>query len=134
MQQDQNERLVRAVYAAIGSGDVPAVLGMLAEHVEIEFPGPPEIPFAGHYHGHDGFVQFATALGNSIEWDTRKLEPREFIARDDQVVVLGGEQLTAKPTGRSWQTDWAMIWTVRNGRVVRLREFHQTDAIAAAYR
>lgn len=134
MRPDQNVKLVQEAYAAISAADVPTVLGMLAEDVEIEFPGPPEIPFAGHYRGHDGFGQFATALGTSIDWESRQLEPQEFIAQDDQVAVLGTEQLTATATGRSWHTDWAMVWTVRDGRITRLREFHDTDTIAAAYR
>ncbi|MFW6034584.1 MAG: nuclear transport factor 2 family protein [bacterium] len=131
---NQNVKLVQDVYAAIGRGDVPAVLGMLAEDVEIQLPGPDEIPFAGTYRGHDGFTRFATAMAGSIDWDTRKFEVRELIAEGDQVVALGHEQLTALPTGRSWETDWAMAWTVRDGKVTRLREYHQTDAIAAAYR
>lgn len=131
---NQNVKLVQAVYEAIGAGDVPTVLGMLAEDVEIQFPGPPEIPFAGAYHGHEGFTRFATNLVTSIDWDNRKFEPADIVAQDDHVVVLGSEQLTAKPTGKSWATDWAMVWTIRDGKVSRLREFHETDAIAAAYR
>ena len=38
-------------------------------------------------------------------------EPQEFIAEGDQVVVLGRERLTAKPTNGSWESDWAMVWT-----------------------
>ncbi|MFW6034158.1 MAG: nuclear transport factor 2 family protein, partial [bacterium] len=104
---NQNVKLVQDVYAAIGSGDVPAVLGMMADDVEIRLPGPPEIPFAGTYRGHDGFTRFATAMAGSIDWSTRKFEVQELIAQDDQVVALGHEQLTATPTGRSWDTDWA---------------------------
>jgi ketosteroid isomerase-like protein len=131
---DKNVELIKELYAAIGSGDLPAVLGRMSEDVEIHLPGPPEIPFAGTFRGHAGVGQFFQALGTSVRWDDRQLEAREFIAQDDQVVVLGHETLTAEPTGRSWDTDWAMVWTVRDGKVVALREFHQTDAIAAAYR
>jgi ketosteroid isomerase-like protein len=131
---EKNVELVQDIYAAIGRSDMPAVLGRMAEDIEIHLPGPSEIPFAGTYRGHDGVGHFFQALGANVRWDTRKLEAREFIAQGDQVVVLGHETLTAEPTGRSWDTDWAMVWTLREGKVARLREFHQTDAIAAAYR
>lgn len=130
----QHVQLVQQAYAAIGDGDLPGLTELMAEDVEIELPGPPEIPFAGTYRGHDGVAQFAANLVDSIQWETREFEVRDIIAQGDQVAVLGHEQLTATPTNRSWETDWAMVWTVRDGKIVRLREFHQTAAIAGAYR
>lgn len=124
--------LVQQIYAAVGRGDIGAVIEDMTDDVEIHLHGPAEIPFAGTFTGPDGVGRFFQAIGNSA--DVHELEPREFIADGDQVVVLGRERLTAKPTGRSWETDWAMVWTVRDGKVSRLREFHQTDAIAAAFR
>lgn len=129
---NRNVDIVQGIYAALGRGDMPAVLAAMAEDVEIQLPGPPEIPFAGTFQGHDGVGKFFQTLSECA--DVGAFEPREFIAQDDQVAVVGHEQLTAKPTGRSWDTGWAMVWTVRDGKVALLREFHQTDAIAAAYR
>lgn len=129
-----NVELVRQAYAAIDDGDLPGLTELMAEDVEIELPGPSAIPFAGTYRGHDGVAQFATDLVENIQWDTREFEVRDVIAQGDKVAVLGHEQLTATPTDRSWDTDWAMVWTVRDDEIVRLREFHQTAAIADAYR
>lgn len=130
----ENVQVVKQAYDAITRGDLPGLLGRMTEDVEIRFPGPSAIPFAGTYRGHDGVGRFAKDLVDNIDWDTRELKPREFIAQGDQVVVLGDEQLVSKSTGRSWQTEWAMVWTMRDGKIALLREFHQTDAIAAAYR
>lgn len=127
----ENVQLVQQIYSAIGRGDIPGVVGMMAADVEIHLPGPSEIPFAGTYAGHEGVGQFFQAIGANAE--VLRFEPREFIAQDDHVVVLGHERLTARPTGRSWETDWAMVWTVRDGKVASLREFHETGAIAAAF-
>lgn len=126
-----NVQRVQKVYEAIGRGDIPAVTGMMTEDVEIRLPGPAVIPFAGTYRGPDGVGRFFQALGANVA--IHQFEPREFIAQGDQVAVLGHEQLTATPTGRSWETDWAMVWTIRNGQVCLLREFHETAAIAAAF-
>jgi ketosteroid isomerase-like protein len=51
---EKNVELVQDIYAAIGRSDMPAVLGRMAEDIEIHLPGPSEIPFAGTYLGHDG--------------------------------------------------------------------------------
>lgn len=132
-QEQQNVDRVKDIYYAIGHGDIPAVIGMMTEDVEIHLPGPPEIPFAGEFHGHEGFKKFATALAEGIDWDTRKLEAKEFIAQGDKVVVIGHEQLTAKPTGKSWNTDWAMVWSFNDGKIKSLKEFHETTSIASAF-
>lgn len=132
--QQENVEVVQQAYAAIGEGDLPGLLGVMTDDVEIRFPGPSEIPFAGTYRGHEGVGQFAKALVDNIDWDARQFELRALIAQDDQVVVLGSERLTARPTGNSWETDWAMAWTVRDGKVALLHEFHDTGTIAEAFR
>ncbi len=130
--QQHNIKLVQEIYAAVGRGDISAVVDRMTDDIEIEVPGPAEIPFAGDFHGADGVGLFFQAIGANA--DVHVLEPREFIADTERVVVLGHEKLTAKRTGRTWETDWAMVWTTRDGKVSRLREYHQTDAIAAAFR
>jgi ketosteroid isomerase-like protein len=132
-QEQQNVDCVKDIYYAIGQGDILAVTGMMTEDVEIHFPGPEEIPFAGVFHGHEGVKQFAAALAEGIDWDTRELEVEEFIARGNKVVVIGHENLTAKPTGKSWETDWAMVWAFNDGKIKSLKEFHETASIATAF-
>jgi uncharacterized protein len=127
-----NVHVVQQVPGAPGRGDIPAVLSMMTDDIHIHLPGPSEIPFAGSYRGHEGVGRFFQAIGTHAE--VRHFEPREFIVQADEVVVLRREQLTAKATGRSWETDWAMVSTLRNGKIARLREFHETGSIAAAFR
>ena len=129
----QNVQIVKDAYDAIARGDLPALLRTIADDVQIHVPGPAAIPFAGIYRGHEGVSRFAQHLVESIDWDTRQFRPREFIAEGDQVAVLGDERLTSKVTGRMWETEWAMAWTLRDGKIALLREFHQTDAIADAF-
>lgn len=126
-----NTELVQQIYAAIARGDIGAVITMMTDDVEIHVPGPDVIPFTGTFRGPEGVGHFFQAIGANAE--VASLEPTEFIADDDQVVVLGNENLTAASTGRSWSTEWAMVWTIVEGKVSRLREFHQTHAIAAAF-
>ena len=126
-----NIELVQKIYAAIGRGDIDAVVAMMTDDVEIYVPGPDVIPFTGTFLGADGVVEFFRSIGANA--DVVAFQPAEFVVDDDHVVVLGSENLTAKSTGRSWSTEWAMVWTIADGKVSRLREFHQTHAIAAAF-
>lgn len=126
-----NTDVVLGIYQALFQQDVPGAIAHMSEDVEISLPGPPEIPFAGTWVGHDGAARFFSAIGTNV--DLAGMETSEVVAEGEQVVVLGTEQASARPTGRSWKTDFAMAWTVRDGKVTRLREYHETAAIAAAF-
>jgi ketosteroid isomerase-like protein len=130
MGQD-NTDLVKRIYGAIGVGDIDAVIGLMADDVEIHFPGPKSVPFTGVFQGHQGVGEFFTLLGSNA--DVELFEPLEFIAQGDKAVVTGRERLTAKASGRSWETVWAMVWTIRDNEVARLDEYHNTAAIASAF-
>jgi ketosteroid isomerase-like protein len=60
-------------------------------------------------------------------------EPRQFVAQGDLVVALGGYRWRVKATGREVASDFAHVFTVRNGRIVRFQEFMDTARFVAAY-
>lgn len=119
------------IYGAFGSGDIPGLLNALAEGVDWQFYGPPEIPFAGRYQGRQEMARFFGTVAETTE--IHAFEPREFIAQGDKVVVQGYEKVGAKGTGRIFETNWVHVFTVRDGQVVKLREYYDTAAVAAAY-
>lgn len=124
-------QLVRGFYEAIGNRDLERAMGLMSTDVEIHFPGPAVIPFAGTFRGHAGVEQFFGSLLASS--DQVSFDVRDIIADGDRAVALGHEELTAKSTNRSWETDWAMLWQVDGERIARLQEFHETAAIATAF-
>jgi len=128
----KNVHLVQQVYAAFGRADINGVLEAMAPDVEFTFPDSPVIPYAGAYRGPDGIAQFLMTLGEAV--DIAQFVPDEFIAQGDDVVALGHERVTAKSTGRVFHANWAMVWSVRNGKIARIREYTDTDAIAGAFR
>jgi hypothetical protein len=40
----------------------------------------------------------------------------------------------AKPTNRTFETEWVMVFTLRAGQVVRLRAYYDTTAMVIAFR
>jgi hypothetical protein len=60
-------------------------------------------------------------------------EPREFTAEGERVLVIGWERARVKSTNRMFQSDWVMAFTLQNGKVVKFREFSDTQAIAEAH-
>jgi ketosteroid isomerase-like protein len=61
-------------------------------------------------------------------------QPRAYFAEGDMVVAVGHYQFRAKPTGRSWATDFAMVWTLGpNGAIDRFQALKDSAAEAAAF-
>jgi uncharacterized protein len=133
MAEPENVQLVQAIYAAFGRGDIPAALDALTEDVEWREPGPSEVlPWAGLRRGRGQVGQFFRALDDAEE--VQQFEPQEFIAQGDRVVVLGHERCRIKSTGRSYDNHWAMVFTLRDGKVATFRAYHDTAAMIAAFR
>ena len=124
--------IVQALFAAFGRGDIASVLAALSDDIEWSVAGPREVAYAGTRHGREQVAQFFQALGSSVEM--LQFEPREFIAQGDQVAVIGAERLRVKATGRTVKNQWVILFTLRDGRVVRFREYGDTAALAAGFR
>ena len=129
--EQEQVQTVQQLYAAFGRGDIPTVLNTLTDDVEWEVAGPSQIAYAGVRRGREQVRQFFQVLGQSV--DIQQFEPREFIAQGNHVVVLGFERLRVKSTGCIVDDHWVMVFTLRDGRVVRFREYIDTAAIAAAF-
>ena len=126
----QNVAVVQGAYEAVGRGDIPALLDLLAEDVEWTLQGPAMIPFAGPRYGRAGVSEFFSQVESTIEF--LQFEPRTFVAQGDTIVVLGYEHNRMKPTGRTFQQEWAHVYTLRDGKIATGRFFEDTGAYVAA--
>ena len=129
----ENTQVVKNAYAAFGSGDIPGLLALVDDNVEWQAVIGTEgiLPQAGLRRGKASVGEFFRILGGTAEFQS--FEPREFIAQGDQVAVVGHYKGRVKATGKTWDTEWVMIFTIRNGRVVRFREYTDSRQLVAAY-
>lgn len=132
MSEQENERVVQAMYAAFGRGDIPGVLDTLAEDIEWRIAGPSELPFAGLHRGRGEVAKFFVTFGQAAEFEV--FEPQEYFSRGERVVVLGHERQRVKATGLVVETEWAMVFTLSAGKIARFHNFVDTHAVAAAHR
>jgi ketosteroid isomerase-like protein len=116
----RNTELARSGYEAFARGDVAAVVALLDPAVvwhEAE-----TLPYGGVFHGPDAVVENVFArLGG--DWDPFAAIPRQYIAVDSHVVVLGEYRGTSRATGRSFTAPLAHVFTFRNRLVVEFRQF-----------
>ena len=128
MSNEANVQTVKDFFAAIGSGDRERLLALVAEDIEWIIPGE-GWPLAGTRHGHAGLADLLETASKSIETST---EPREFIAQGDRVLVIGFARGRIKATNKTFEDDWIFAITVRDGRLTRIREYIDTQALARA--
>ena len=124
MSEQDNVRIVQAMYAAFGAGDLDTVLGHMADDIDWQIYGDPAIPFVGPRHGRDAVAANFQALFETTEFEDFK--PEEFIAQGDYVVVLGHDHRRVKATGKTLHNHWAMVFTLRDSQVTRFRAYEES--------
>ena len=129
MSIEENIEIVKGFFAAIGSGDKQRLLALVAEDIEWIIPGE-EWPLAGTHHGHAGVA--ATLRKAAEEIETTYPKPPEFVAQGDRVFVVGVATGKIKATNKPFKDDWVFDVTVRNGKLTRIREYIDTQALARA--
>ena len=130
MSEQVNVRLVQEIYDAFSRGEIAAVLNFIDPDADLDFEGPSAIPWAGSWHGREGWIAFFQTLGGNADEITLAMEP--FAAQGDNVVMVGRYQARVKRTGQRIDSPLVHLWTIRNGMVVKCREFTNTAAEAAA--
>ena len=128
MSIEENVQIVKNFFAAMGSGNKPALLALVADDIEWIIPGE-DWPLAGTHRGHVGLADLLQTASKSIETST---EPREFVAQGDRVMVVGVAKGRIKATNRTFEDHWVFAITVRNGKLAKVREYVDTQALARA--
>lgn len=129
MSTQDNVTTVQGIYTNFGQGNIPAILDVFANDVELHEPPGGEPPFTGVYRGRDGAGTFFQQMIEAV--DVLVMEPHEYVAQDNTVVVLGHYRFRTKAAGITYDTDWAMVWRFEGGKVVRF-QIHDDSATEAA--
>ena len=129
MNIEKNIQTVKDFFATIGRGDREALLALVAEDIEWIIPGE-DWPLAGTHRGH---AELAAVLQKaSEEVEMTYPEPPEFVAQGDRVLVVGVATGKIKATNRAFKDNWVFAITVQNGKVTKIREYIDTQALARA--
>lgn len=121
---------VQAAYAAIGSGNLPALLELMTDDVRWKFVGDRASPYTAEVRGRS---QVGEWFGSVYQVDDiQAFEPRQFLVGPDHVSVIGWERTASKPSGKVWEAEWVHVWTCRDGKVAGFYGIVDTEASAAA--
>ena len=129
MSNEKNVQTVKEFFAAIGRGDKEGLLALVAEDIEWIIPGK-DWPLAGTHRGHAGLAEVLQKASDEVE--TTSPQPAEFVVQGDRVMVVGVATGKIKATNRAFKDDWVFAITVQNGKVTKIREYIDTQALARA--
>ena len=118
--------VVRSVYENFATGNIPAVLAVLAPDVEwVESPQD-FLPHRGTHRSPDEVA--AKVFGMVVEhFDEFAVVPEAFHDAGD-VVVVEGRAVGKTKAGGVLDAPAAWVWTVRDGLVRANHNYHDTDA------
>jgi uncharacterized protein len=129
MSIEESVQTVKNFLAALGDRNKQGLLALAAEDIEWIIPGQ-GWPLAGTHRGHAGLEKLLQKANETVE--TSYPEPPEFIAQGDRVLVVGVATGKIKATNKPFKDDWVFDITVRNGKVTKIREYIDTQALARA--
>ncbi len=120
---EQTVQIVEGTYAAFARADVPGVLAAMAD--DIEWHEAEGSPYGGIHRGGDAVAQnvFGPLTTDIPDF---AVTPIELIPSGDTVAVVARCTGTGKSTGKELDLEVVHVWDVRDGKVVRFRQFADT--------
>ena len=131
MSAQDNLRTVRRIGEAVSEGDLPRILRLCTDDLEILPASSHKVPWARPWRGQKEAEQYFQKIAEAIEFQEYAMD--EFVAGDKSVVVLGHERCLVRATGRVVEARWVQIFDFRDGRVCRHREYADTAAWDAGF-
>ncbi len=117
----RNIAATKLIYAAIPRGDLDTALSQMDPDIRITYYGTPQIPYAGDFEGMSAAIDFFTIVGTTVA--ILDLQAWTFIADGDQLATWGWMRFRRLETGFEWESEFAHIITLRDGRWLHFRDF-----------
>jgi ketosteroid isomerase-like protein len=125
-----NAQLLDSFYAAIKSGDAPALAQCVHANFELDWQGSAAIPWSGRWQGSAGLLEFFKILNTHIEvLEVQRLH--EFSDASVTVIVLQG-RWRSKARGVNITAKASNLFTFEDGKVRSYTVMNNSAAFAEA--
>ncbi len=119
--------IIRSFYDQLKADDAPGALSLMAHDIEWTTMWHYKVVGRGPERVAEGLFKPLMA-----EWSSFAIEPTEFVTDGDTVVSLGRFTAVHGSTGKQVDAGYAHVWTVKDGKISRFRQYIDTLAIAEA--
>ncbi len=124
-----NVQTIKKWYEATRTGDRAAMAALCTADVKWEIT--PGFPHSGTFVGLESIFAsfFAPLLQDFDEW---RSVPDAILDAGDDVIGLGQYHARARATGKNTTPAFAHVWTIKDGRIRRLRQYADTVQLTRA--
>jgi ketosteroid isomerase-like protein len=132
----ENVEIVRRIYDAVARGDRASVLAAYDPDVEMDFTGSPllRLLVKDVYRGHEGLRNHFTERYEEAWGTIEDLCEQLIDAGDEHVVSVITTRGRGRVSGAPVELQHAGLWTIRDGKVVRVAWFGSRDEALEAAR
>jgi ketosteroid isomerase-like protein len=124
----ENVEILRDAYEALNRGEVDAALSVLEP--DAEWQEHSDLPEADVYRGREVIRTFLCSYLDS--WEEFRQETEDLVDAGDRVAVILHMAAKGKGSGIEVEGRYAHLWTMRNGKGVRVDAYADpADALAA---
>lgn len=123
---------VNAFFTHFGEGDLQALIDLFSETVEFQVFGAPNVPWTGPRSTKKEIGEFFPLFGKHLT------PPEEFtitstLIDDEDAVVIGRNVFQVIATGKKFTNNFAIHFTVTDGKIVRYHMYEDSYAISVAF-
>ena len=131
---EENVEVVRLAYDYVATGqDAATVLAIYDPEIEWDISQAPARHLLGEPHvfrGHDGLKKFFRAWYEA--WEVVKPDLEELIDAGDQVIAIETTRGRGRASGLSVELPHVSVWTLREGKIIRVAWFGTREAALEA--
>ena len=121
---------LRSAYEALNHGDTEGALAVLDE--DAEWSEHSDLPEAGVYRGRAAIRTFLEQFLES--WQDFHQETEELIAGESCVLIMLRSRVRGKGSGVAVEARYAHLWTMSDGRGIRVDAYLDRDEALRALR
>ena len=130
---EANVAVVKKIYECFDTGDISGLLDCVAEDIAFDHRGNenPESPINKLFEGKSGVQEFFDTLSNTQ--DVLAHDVHDFFTSGEKVAVVGFYKGRVKATGKEFSSNWAQVWTMKDGLAKAWKLYFNFTAEALAY-
>ena len=119
----QNVETVRRAHEALNTGDVEALVALCDPNFRLDMSDRVFNPAV--YEGHEGIRRFYSEVREV--WESYVWQPEELMQAGPTVVALLRSTARGRGSGVAVESETAMVWSIRAGRLVALRFYRDRN-------
>ncbi len=134
MSSHENARIAKQFFDHFLADEIDQMMDMQTDDVVWDIcdgAAADVVPYFGTWTGREGCLACLEAYGGAA--DPQVFEIDEILGDEGKGFVLGHETVVAKPTGRSFTTDFTFMLAVRDGKVAGMKCYIDSAALVAAF-